>query len=119
MAIGQAIGRFFETAKPYLIGAGGGIVAAAIVAFSMNWIYTAGNTEEQVTQAKVAALAQVCEAKAHTYWTEQKGMKVAKLEGWGNEQREKLSKKFAPVVPNDNPFHEEVVEKCGDLLRPA
>ncbi|MBK1668815.1 hypothetical protein CKO28_12315 [Rhodovibrio sodomensis] len=105
--------------KPVVAGAIGGIVVAAIVAFSLNWVYTAGAMAENVHQAKVQTLAQVCEANAEKFWTQTKNMKMAKLEGWDNENRSELAKQFTPQLPNDASFHEDVVDACDDALQPA
>lgn len=105
--------------KPVLAGAVGGIAVAAIVAFSLNWIHTAGAMNENVRQAKIATLAQVCESSAERHWTQDQGMKMAKLEGWDNENRSKLAKQFAPKLPNDESFREDVIEACDEALQPA
>jgi len=108
-----------KTLKPVLGGAVGGILVATVAAFSFNWIYTAGTLNEQVHQARVSSLAQICESNAEHYWTDEQGMKMAKLEGWGNDQRAKLANRFAPEVPNDSAYHEDVVDACGEALQPA
>lgn len=113
--------RHLQTLKPVLAGAAGGVAVVAVFAFSMNWVYTAGSLQEQVNEARVSALSQVCEADAQHFWTDEKGMKVTKLEGWGNEQRQQLAQRFAPEVkiPSEDLYREDVVDACNDLLRPA
>jgi glutamine amidotransferase PdxT len=105
--------------KPVAGGAVGGIAVAAIVAFSFNWIYTAGATTQKVHQAKVETLAEVCETKAERFWTKQEGMKMAKLDGWDNEQRNQLATQFTPELPDDDGIHDDVVDACDEALQPA
>lgn len=107
-----------SAAKPYVIGGVLGAAGLAIIGFSANWVVTTGTLAQQVEQAKVNILAEVCEKNAIRAW-EERGQKIAALEGWGNEDREKLAQQYAPRLPNDKNWHDEVVDRCDDLLRPA
>jgi len=115
----MSIGDTIEKAKPYVGGALGGIAVAAVVGFSADWIYAAGTVETKVQNARVGALSEICEMNAEQYWTKKKDMKLAKLEGWNNDKREKLADKFAPSVPKDADYHSDVVNACDDALRPT
>lgn len=102
--------------KPYATGAAVGIVTAAIVGFSADWIVMKGTMDQEVRAAKVAVLAQVCQETAGAHWKEQ-GNQTAALEGWRNEERTKLAEQFAPTfISND--YRGAVVESCDRLLRP-
>lgn len=115
MDIKGTVGRL----KPVLGGAVGGIVVAMIIAFSLNWIYTAGAMAESVRQAKIDVLTQVCENNAERYWTEEQNKKMADLEGWDNEQRSDLAKQFAPDLPNTGDLREDIIDACDEALEPA
>jgi hypothetical protein len=115
----MSIGNTIEKAKPYVGGALGGIAVAAVVGFSADWIYAAGTVETKVHNARVDALSEICETNAEQYWTKKKDMKLAKLEGWDNDKREKLADKFAPSLPKDAGYHSDVVSACDDALKPA
>ncbi len=116
----MSIGQTYERAKPWVGGALAGIAVAAVVGFSADWIYAAGTVESKVHNAKVDTLAQVCEMNAERYWTDEQGMKLAKLEGWDNDQRGKLAEKFAPSMPNPaKGLHADVVDACDEALQPT
>lgn len=107
--------------KPYAGGAIIGAIAITIVGFSADWVVTAGTLDKKVQSAKVDVLAQVCERSAAQAW-QQDGNKMTALEGWDNEHREQLAKKFAPVIaPGSDTYdyRDEVVDRCDELLEPA
>lgn len=105
--------------KPVVGGALGGAAVLAIVAFSFDWVYTAGATERKVETAKVQTLAEVCESNAEHHWTKDENKKMAALDGWDNAHRAKLAKQFAPAVPQDAGYREQVIEACNEALEPA
>jgi hypothetical protein len=112
------IGEYVTTIKPYAGGAVIGAVGLAIVAFSADWVVTKGTMQENVKNAKISTLAQVCERTAENNWKKQ-GRKLSELEGWDNDQRQELAKQFAPAVIESGEIREDIIDQCDDLLRPA
>lgn len=113
-----AIGDIMSRVKPYLVGGLGGAVAITIIGFSADWVVATGTMERQVQEARVAALAEVCEVNAEKHWADT-GKKVAALEGYNNEEREKLAERFTPHIKDFEQISEDVTDHCEEALRPA
>ncbi len=107
-------------AKPYLIGAAIGAVAISIIGFSGGLVVSTGTMASEVQAARVATLSEVCAAGAKKHWLDG-GNEMAALEGWDNEApaRNKLAEEFTPTVAEIDSIRGEIVEACGDALRPA
>lgn len=106
------------TLKPYLGGAVVGAVAVIAVGFSADWLVTTGTMQEQVSKARVNAFAQICEREAAAHWKNQ-GKEMAALDGWRNEERTALAKKFSVDLSADKTLDEAIQDRCDSLLEPV
>lgn len=114
MDIRETVGGF----KPHLIGGVIGAIAVTVLGFSMDWVVSTGNMEQQVREARVNLLAQVCEVNAEAHWVDS-GNELAALEGWDNEDRKNLASQFTPDIEGISAISEDVTDECDDALRPA
>lgn len=102
--------------KPYLVGAVIGAIVTVIVQFNAGWVVTAGTHAQELAKARISAVATVCAQQASKYWTTE-GHELSALEGWTNEQRDELAKRFTPKL--EKAQESEVADLCDDMLRPT
>jgi hypothetical protein len=110
-----------EQLRPYVVGAGVGIVVVAIVAFSAGWITLMSSADQRVAQAaqqaRVDVLATICaeQATQHRVATND----TRDLSGWQNRQaREDLARQFAAVLSDTAPDR-AVIQACARELAEA
>ena len=105
-----------SSAKPYLVGAIGGIALAAFGGFGSGWLVTRGTMHDAVADARISSIAQVCADEATSYWkTSNQNLAVLrKWDAW--DKREKLAKKFAAGLPEPKGISDRVVSRCADDL---
>ncbi|WP_147274939.1 hypothetical protein [Ferruginivarius sediminum] len=75
--------------------------------------------QQEVADAKVAALAEICERRAYHHWTVDEDRPVAKLDGWDNERRGDLAQQFVPAGIEQDGLRQPVQQACDKALRPA
>lgn len=110
---------YIETLGRFVVGAMIGVTFAAGIASGQNWIVTSQTMHEKVTGAKVAVLSEVCEQRAHRYWTVEENRPAAKLGGWGNQKRINLAERFATEMVERSHLRGSVIQTCNEALRPA
>lgn len=106
----------FATAKPYIGGAIIGAIVTVIIEFSNGWVVSAGTHAQEIAEARINAVASVCAQQARKYWTTQ-GNEMAALDGWTNDKRETLAKRFTPTL--EKVEESSVSDLCGEMLNPA
>lgn len=103
-------------ARPYLIGGALGAVATVIIEFNAGWVVSNGTHNQALAEARINAVATVCFQQARANWTAEGG-KLADLEGWDNDERDELAKRFTPAVEDVSAG--EITRLCGRMLRRA
>lgn len=106
----------FATIKPYLIGAVVGGLVMIIVSLKAGWVVGAGSHDSALAEARLNAVATVCAQQANAQWLAD-GKEASALEGWSNDEREALAKRFTPQVANIR--GSEITRMCNRILRPA
>ena len=104
-----------ETAKPFVIGGVVGAVAALAIAFAGGFVVTSSTMNDTVRDARVMALAQVCQGVATEHWLAE-GNSADGLSGWRNEARTALAERFVPTTA-DAELRADISNACGRLLR--
>lgn len=112
----HAMQRRFATLKPYLIGAVVGGLAMAIVGLKAGWVVGAGSHDRALTEARINAVATVCAQQANAQWLAD-GKETSALEGWTNEERKALARRFTPRMQDIS--SSEITRMCDRILRPA
>ncbi|WP_143006188.1 hypothetical protein [Limimonas halophila] len=107
----------FEKAKPVIGGALGGAAVVTIAGFAAGWVVTSGTLKAEVKDARVSALATVCAQEAKAHWLDE-GKKLAALDGYTNDKREKLAESFSMSVRDWN-LESSVQEHCNEELQEA
>lgn len=104
--------------KPYLGGAAVGAVAVIVLGFGSGFVVQTSTMNENVENAKVSILAEVCQQNALVHWQEQ-GRETDGLRGWRNEERTQLATQFAPTLGDGESIRQAVINSCDRLLRSA
>ena len=103
-------------AKPYIICGVVGAVATVIIEFNAGWVVSNGSHQQALADTRINAVAAVCFQQARANWTAEGG-KLADLEGWDNDERDELAKRFTPAVEDVSAG--EITRLCGRMLRRA
>jgi hypothetical protein len=108
------ISERFESLKPVLGGIVGGAIGITVLGFATGLVVTSNSAADSVREARVVALASVCQELASNHWLAQ-GNAPDELSGWRNEQRTSLAQQF--VTGGDPEIHNDVANACDRLLR--
>lgn len=107
--------------KPAVWGAAGGIVVAAIVAFSAGWIVTTSSAEEMAAErtdkAVIAALTPICVAQFKQQTQNVRTTQLAALEETDSWKRgDFVEKQGWATMPGSQEPNDEIADACADQL---
>jgi hypothetical protein len=106
-----------KSTSPFLLGAGVGAFALAVLAFSNDWVVSASASQDEVQDAWINAQASVCAARAADHV---KNMAEAPdLQGYQSDARaarEDLAKDFATALPGTSEPESSVISACSQML---
>lgn len=107
--------------KPTAWGAVGGIVIAAIVAFSAGWVVTSSSATEmaeaQTEKALVAALAPICVAQFKSQAQQMQTTQLAALEEESSWQRgDYVEEQGWATMPGGKGPNDQVADACATEL---
>jgi hypothetical protein len=107
-----------KSINSYLIGMALGVLVAVVVGFSAHWVVTTSKMEKQIADSRIDLLAGICLADAKKQLQAQSP--VPDLTGWAqSENRMKLAKENALVLPGEAGPSKDVVSRCADEIQDA
>lgn len=102
----------------YLVGVALGVLLAVVVGFSAHWVVTTSKMEKEIADSRIDLLAGICLADVKKNLQAQNP--VPDLTGWAQaENRIKLAKENAPVLPGESGPGKDVVSRCADEIQDA